>query len=437
VIRWQSTVQRPCDATAPVVRALRCRYGAYRQAAWWKTSAARELGGHRRIVRDMETPDSGQARVSGAVRVSSTSKQTADIDPIILRETSMTRLIFRPVLLDNPGNPDAPMDGTFIYQRKTQSSEWVDHSDLPLSKLKAEEWVKMHLGAAELLTLFEGLGSYYQLVKEHGLVMGTQDFIPAPKSQALRSLIANEQQFHQALQDEELASALLGGLISWIAGNERAVAAARLDGVSLDELQQFDAVLGLARLQRFCRELEENADNDDEGYWQRTLNSNGWAIAQVYAVPIMLIDQQVYVGGKRITNRSGNTADFLYENSITENVVLVEIKTPATPLLGAKYRNNVINVSTDLTGGQLQIMNARRSLIEHFSELMAEQGSYRRPLSPKGLLIVGSADQLLEQDQRASFEMFRNSQHDIDIVTFDELRQKIELMIELLMNVAQ
>lgn len=349
----------------------------------------------------------------------------------------MTRLIFRPVLLENPGNPDAPMDGAFIYQRKTQSSEWVDHSDLTLSQLRAEEWVKIDLKAAELLALFKGLDAYYSLVREHGVVSGTTEYIQAPRSQALRALIANEQDFHQALRDDELASALLGGLIAWIAGNERAVAAARLDGVSLDELQQFDAVLGLARLQRFCRELEENADNEDEGYWQRTLNSNGWAIAQVYAVPIMLIDQQVYVGGKRITNRSGNTADFLYENSITENVVLVEIKTPATPLLGAKYRNNVINVSTDLTGGHLQIMNARRSLIENFSELMSEEGSYRRPLSPKGLLIVGSADQLREQDQRASFEMFRNNQRDIDIVTFDELRQKIELMIELLMNVAE
>ncbi|NNN13502.1 MAG: hypothetical protein HKL81_07145 [Acidimicrobiaceae bacterium] len=59
------------------------------------------------------------------------------------------------------------------------------------------------------------------------------------------------------------------------------------------------------------------------------------------------------------------------------------------PLLGAKYRNNVIDVSTDQMGGHLQIMNARRSLIENVSELLSEEGSYRRPLSPKGLLIVG------------------------------------------------
>jgi hypothetical protein len=209
----------------------------------------------------------------------------------------MTRLIFSPVLLDNPGNPDAAIDGTFIFQHKTPTSSWSDLNTLPLSKLKSDEWVKIHLKAAELLKLFEGLDSYYDLAYEHGLVRGTQEFIPAPRSRALRSLLMNEQQFNQAMLDEEVATALISGLIAWISGNERAVAAAKLDGISLEELQQFDAVLGLARLQRFCRELDENEANADEAYWQKTLEANGWAIAQVYAVPPMLIYGQVYVGG--------------------------------------------------------------------------------------------------------------------------------------------
>ncbi len=37
----------------------------------------------------------------------------------------------------------------------------------------------------------------------------------------------------------------------------------------------------------------------------------------------------------------------------------------------------------------------------------------------------------------ASFELFRNNQREIDIITFDELRQKIDLMIDLLQNVAR
>lgn len=373
----------------------------------------------------------------GAIRVTSTSRRTANIDPIVLRETATTRLIFRPVLLDNPRNPEAPMDGTFVFQRKTRTASWTDHSELTLSQLRADEWVKIDLRAAELLALFEGLDSYYALVREHGLVYGTQEFIPAPRSRALRSLVLNEHQFRQALHDEEVATALLVGLVSWIAGNERAVAAARLDGISLDELQQFDAVLGLARLQRFCRELEDNEDRDDESYWQRTLEANGWAIAQVFAVPIMLIHSQVYVGGKLITNRLGNTADFLYENHISGNVVLVEIKTPVTPLLGARYRNNVFSVSDELAGGLIQTLNARQSLIENYAELATEEMVARRPLSPRGLLIVGSSGQLLRHAQQSSFELFRSNQREVEIVTFDELRRKIDLMVELLQSVAK
>jgi hypothetical protein len=61
----------------------------------------------------------------------------------------------------------------------------------------------------------------------------------------------------------------------------------------------------------------------------------------------------------------------------------------------------------------------------------------RRPLSPRGLLIVGSAVQLNSHAQKASFELFRNNQREIEIVTFDELHRKIGLMVELLQNVAK
>lgn len=297
------------------------------------------------------------AEATEVIRVTTTSSRTADVTPIVLRETSTTRLIFRPVLLENPHSAEANIDGAFVYQRRSSRNEWTDHSELSLSNLRAEEWVKIELKAAELLVLYKRLSEYYQLVDDHGLVFGTNEFIPAPQSRALRSLLENASAFHRALDnnEEEVSSALLTGLISWIVTRERTVAAARLDGVSLEDLQQFDAVLGLALLQRFCRELDENASNDDQSSWQGSLQRNGWAVAQVFAIPVMLIQSQVYVGGKRVTNRGGNTADFLYENEVTGNVVLVEIKTPATPLLGSQYRNNIFPASDDLSGGLAQV----------------------------------------------------------------------------------
>jgi hypothetical protein len=81
----------------------------------------------------------GASQVARSIQVSSTSRRTAEVDPIVLRETSTTRLIFWPVLLDNPGNPAAAMDGKFIFERKSPSGQWSDYTTLPLSKLKAEE----------------------------------------------------------------------------------------------------------------------------------------------------------------------------------------------------------------------------------------------------------------------------------------------------------
>jgi hypothetical protein len=95
----------------------------------------------------------------------------------------------------------------------------------------------------------------------------------------------------------------------------------------------------------------------------------------------------------------------------------------------------VVNVSSDLTGGLLQILNAERSMSEDFATLMSDEPTGHRPLSPKGLLIVGSASQLSSHEEKASFELFRNNQREVDIVTFNELRKKIDLMIELLQNV--
>jgi len=369
------------------------------------------------------------------IRVTSTSSRTADVTPIVLRETSTTRLIFKPVLIDNPNDNSASIDGTFVYQRRSRNSVWTDHSDLSLSQLRAEEWVKIELKAAELLKFFSGLSNYYRFVEDRGIPFGSSEFIPAPKSQAIRSLLEDEEALQTAFGDEELSSALLSGLIRWMISRESAVLAARLDGVTVEELQQFDAILGLARLQRFLRELDENATIGEERIWQDSLSRNGWAIAQVFTIPVMLLQSQVYVGGKHFSNLGGNTADFLYENNVTGNVVLVEIKTPLTPLLGSRYRNNVYGVSDEVSGGMAQLLYDRASLSENFDNLATEDMQSSRALAARGLLIVGDTSiSLRNHEQKRCFEQWRNNQREIEIVTFDELRAKVRMMVELFEN---
>ena len=81
------------------------------------------------------------------VQVSRTSARTADTSPIILRTTKTSRLIFQPILLDNPHDPEAAIDGEFIFERKSPNGTWAKHNELPLSKLKATEWIRLELKA--------------------------------------------------------------------------------------------------------------------------------------------------------------------------------------------------------------------------------------------------------------------------------------------------
>jgi hypothetical protein len=342
-------------------------------------------------------------------------------------------LIFKPVLIDNAHDQDAAIDGAFIYERKSPNGTWGEVNELPLSKLRAQEWIKLDLKAAELLTLVQWLNGYYDYVRENGIPYGFRNLIEAPRSKLLGSLLSDEELLATSLDDADLAASLIAGLVKWIASHEEAVAAARFNGVSIEALQKFDAVLGLARLQRLCDLITENSNNDDESFWQRTLAQNGWAIAQVFSIPILLVHDQVYVGGKRFSNTGGNTADFLFENNITGNVVVVEIKTPAAPLLASVYRNNVYPPSDELTAGLAQTLHARQSIVRNYDQLVTDGMRSSRVLSAKGLLIVGSAKRsLTTPEQSEAFELFRNNQRDIEIVTFDELREKLQLMIKLL-----
>ena len=85
----------------------------------------------------------------------STSRNSAIVSDILLRETETTRLIFRPVIVENPHNKNACVRGHFIFQKKKVSGNWEDYNDFSLSKLKDGEWVKLELKAGEVHSLID------------------------------------------------------------------------------------------------------------------------------------------------------------------------------------------------------------------------------------------------------------------------------------------
>jgi hypothetical protein len=154
------------------------------------------------------------------------------------------------------------------------------------------------------------------------------------------------------------------------------------------------------------------------------------------AVPadIVQIGDKCYVGGKAWTNTDGSIIDFLYASRATANVTLVEIKTPATRLIGSEYRSAVFAPSSALAGSVVQAWSYRDNLLKNYYALAYKGGEVSvEAFCPQCLVIIGNSQvEFLHTAKKRSFDLFRNSLAQTVIVTFDELFSKVASIVDLL-----
>jgi hypothetical protein len=200
------------------------------------------------------------------------------------------------------------------------------------------------------------------------------------------------------------------------------------------ELPELNSLVGLANLRSALKSWHDNAENRDEEFWQRLFARHSYVLSQLFAYPVVLIKGKAYVGGKNLCNTGGNVVDFLLRTESSGAAVLVEIKTPQTPLLGAKYREGAFPPSTDLGGAISQVLEYSESLAAEFHALMRAEDRFT-VAGPRSVVIIGDASKELVDDAlRRSFERFRERLVGVRIVTFDEVFRRIEGLVSLLEN---
>jgi len=92
------------------------------------------------------------------------------------------------------------------------------------------------------------------------------------------------------------------------------------------------------------------------------------------------------------------------------------------------YRKpDVFPLGKELTGGLVQLLDQRDSLQKEFFTL-AKGGEFKS-FNPKGLLVIGRIKDLSKQ-QLKSFELFRSNLRDIEIITYDELLERTDLILK-------
>jgi len=196
--------------------------------------------------------------------------------------------------------------------------------------------------------------------------------------------------------------------------------------VKLDELVEIS-------LEEAIGVWKTNRENSSEEFWQTLLQKCPAVLSQIFPQSMFQLGNKCYVGGKSINNSGGNLVDFIYASKLTGNIVLVEIKTPKTKLLGRKYRSNAYSISEELSGSFIQVLNYKDQLMKEYYKLSeCDGGNAFSAFNPKCVIVIGTLESELKNgSQYKSFELFRNSTTNVEIVTYDELFQKAQDILDM------
>lgn len=370
------------------------------------------------------------------LKTKSTSASSAIGEDIVLRETAKSRLVFKPILVDNPHDERYCVKGDFVFQEKNPSGKWDDYKTLNLSKLRDEEWIKLSLHSEELYKLISALDSYYEIFKKYGIRYGKTEFFITDKNARplLDQILSNKENFRKLIAAG--GAEILDKLLAWISATEdTGVIIEKLQKLNVDNLKKINSLIGVSNLRKILATWHENRKNGSEEFWQRTLEEHTWVISQVFSHPVVILQRKAYIGGKAIDNKSGNVVDFLFRNRLTSNVALIEIKTPLTALMGQQYRQNVFSASQDLSGSINQVLTYKDELQKSFYHLSHESGEQYHSFNPPCLVIIGYfMNESMSAEGKRSFELFRTELKNVEVITYDELFEKIRLLLSLLEN---
>jgi hypothetical protein len=370
-------------------------------------------------------------------KITQTGPDSAVVEPIVLRPGDLTRMVFKPQIVNNKQDENRPVKGHVLWQKRGKSEageEWADEAHTKLSHMTAGSGIKLELNTDELYLLTQAVRGLYGVYWKHGkrLPKTGEEFDLAEYAQAakaLDTLDAAAQLIEAAGQDGFVA--LLKSVASQ--QNSRKV----IEGLSkldLADLAEINALAGIGVLRQALGTWAANRGNPDESFWQETLTRYSFVFSQVFSAPVVVFGSKVYVGGKSVQGDGGKEPDFLLKNELTSHLLIVEIKTPATELLAkSPYRPpNVFAATRELAGAVTQVARYKDTFLQNYGNLRLETPEPFRLVDPRCLVVIGNTGELDTEGKRESFEHFRRALRGTEIITFDELFRKVELLLHLL-----
>ena len=370
-------------------------------------------------------------------KITQTGPDSATVEPIVLRPGEVARLVFKPQIVNNKQDENKPVRGDLLWQRrspKEQRQEWTDESSLKLSNMTAGSGIKLELKTDELYLLTQVVRGLYGVFWQNGkrLPKNGAEFELADYAQAAKTL--------DSLDDVARVIETVGpdgfvSLLRWFGSRDNSAKMLEvLPKLSLADLAGLNSIAGIGMLKQVLSIWEANKTNPKEESWQEKLTEYSFVFSQVFSTPVVVFGSKAYVGGKSLERTGGKEPDFLLKNEVTSHVLIVEIKTPETPLLGSSpYRSpDVYAVSRDVCGAVGQIGRYKDEFLENYSKLYRQASEKFLLADPRCLVVLGNSASLDSNPKKDSFEYFRRGLRGTEIITFNELFRKVEVLLDLL-----
>ncbi len=169
-----------------------------------------------------------------------------------------------------------------------------------------------------------------------------------------------------------------------------------------------------------------------ESAWQTFFAENPFVLRLAFGLPIMMIGDQISVGGRKFSGSGDKISDFAVKAAASGNLALVEIKTPETAVVeSAPYRGDLHGPGRELAGAVNQVLDQRYQLQKTITVLKDSSGIWDvESYAIQGLVIAGRTPE--GKSELKSFELFRNGLKSVLVITFDELLSKLEHLLEVL-----
>lgn len=185
----------------------------------------------------------------------------------------------------------------------------------------------------------------------------------------------------------------------------------------------------------------------DEALWQAFFERNQWIFG--YGLSYFFVTgfenrklEQV-VAGHDLLNHGKRADGLMKTRGIISSLCFVEIKTHQTRLLDSTaYRAGCWAPSKELSGAVAQVQGTVSSAIKNLTELVRPANDDGSPtgeevynFKPRSFIVIGSLNEFMTEhgvnrEQLRSFELYRNSISDIEILTFDELFERSSFIVQ-------